>query len=111
MFSEHVHYLFLTHVGSYCIVVSAFDSQNDGELSIEENDTVVVISVSENGWWTVRKSDDPSSKEGIVPSVCLKDLQDQNTNSQSAASPTVNDGTIENNHTCMKSLELYYYRQ
>ncbi len=78
--------------------MSSFDNQSDKELSISKDDIVIVLSASDNGWWTVRKVNDPSLMEGLVPSVCLQEIQDQditnNADTQTmTASPIENDGT------------------
>ena len=61
--------------GTQCVVVSAFTSENDSELSVQQGDIVTVVYVSDDGWWMVKRFDDPE-KQGLVPSVCLKDKEE-----------------------------------
>lgn len=57
-------------LGTTYTVARSHRHQRTDELTVKEGDKVVVVWVSDDGWWMVRLVNDPS-KQGLVPSVCL----------------------------------------
>ena len=56
-------------------MVSSFERGSDSELTVQKGDIVTVVTTSDDGWWRVRG---PNMEEGLIPSVCLKDMESTN---------------------------------
>ena len=72
-----IDYLWYSYLGTTYTVARSHRHQRTDELTVKKGDKVVVVWVSEDGWWMVRLVNDPS-KQGLVPSVCLSKQEENN---------------------------------
>ncbi|XP_053550173.1 NADPH oxidase organizer 1-like [Bombina bombina] len=54
--------------GTFCVVVKAYEAQNEDELSVSIGVLVEVLKKSDNGWWVIRYN----RRTGYIPSIYLK---------------------------------------